>query len=146
MPLPDDRAHALAVLCERLLGELDGAAVTAAEIRFVVHKPENPGYPRLDPDTESTAVDGELLWELRRLIAWSGGTIADVARALESRGAELDASARKLLQNEIEAVEVDLATVSLQLADPVDWDKELGFLLSGEVDDAPDDEEAENGD
>lgn len=147
VPLPADRSHALAILCDRLLSELDGAAVTAAEIRFVVHKPEHPGYPRLDTESERTAGDGELLWELRRLIAWSGGTIADVAWALEARGAELDPTARRLLQDELEAVEVDLATAGLYLADPIDWDSEFGSLLDGEVaplDDLPDAEDDEN--
>lgn len=89
----------------------------------------------------------QLLWELRRLIAWSGGTIADVARALEARGAELDPTARRLLQDELEAVEVDLATAGLYLADPIDWDSEFESLLDGEVaplDDLPDAEDDEN--
>lgn len=149
VPLPDDRASALAVLCDRLLDELDGSAVSAAEIRFVVHKPEPPAYPRLDPESEASADDGELLLKLRRLIAWSGGTLADVARALETRGAELDPSARKLLEEELEAVEVDLATASLHLADPIDWDSEFGSLLGGEVaprDDLPDAEDDDNHD
>jgi hypothetical protein len=113
----------------------------------VVHKPEQPSYPRLDPASETTAGDGELVWELRRLIAWSGGTIADVARALETRGAELDKSARKLLQDELAAVEVDLAMVSLHLGDQVNWDDEFGTLLSEEItpfDDLADDEDGEN--
>ena len=141
--LPDDRALALALLCDRLLDELDGAAVTAAEIRFVVHKAADPSYPRLEPASEHAAGEGELVWELRRLIAWSGGTIADVARALEARGAELDERARRLLQDELAALDVDLATVSRHLADPVDWDGEFGSLLAGEVSpfDDPVDEE-----
>jgi hypothetical protein len=32
------------------------------------------------------------------------------------------------------------------LADPVDWDTELGFLLAGEVEDVPDDDDDENSD
>ena len=43
-------------------------------------------------------VEGDLIWELRRLLAWSGSTIADVTQALELRGSELDAEARSLLQ------------------------------------------------
>ena len=77
--------------------------------------------------------DGELVWELRRLIASSGGTIADVAQALETRGADLDEHARELLNDELAALEVDLATLNVHLADPVDWDNEFECLLAGEV-------------
>ncbi len=149
VPLPDDRSHALAMLCARLLQELDGAEVKTAEIRFVVHKHEHPGYPRLDPGSQAGDGDGELVWELRRLIAWSGGTIADVARAVETRGADLDENARELLKDEIAELEVDLATLNVHLADPVDWDSEFGCLLAEEVapfDDLAGDEEDDNGD
>jgi hypothetical protein len=138
VPLPDERSQALAVMCDRLLQELDGAEVQSAEIRFVVHKPEHPGNPRLDPGWPADVGDGELVRELRRLIASSGGTIADVARALEIRGADLDEHARELLNDELAALEVDLATLSVHLADPVDWDCEFECLLAGEV--APFDE------
>jgi hypothetical protein len=133
VPLPDERAQALAVLCDRLLQELDGDDVRAAEIRFVVHRNEHPGHPRLDLESVAAPAAGELAWELRRLIAWSGGTIADVARALEIRGADLDDTARALLQDELASLDADLATVNVHLADPVDWDRELEFLLAGEV-------------
>ncbi len=133
VPLPTERSQALAVLCDRLLQDLDGAEVKAAEIRFVVHKREDSGNPRLDPAWSADAGNGELVWELRRLIAWSGGTIADVAQALETRGADLDENARELLNDELAALEVDLATLNVHLADPVDWDNELGCLLAGEV-------------
>ena len=132
---PGERSQALAAMCERLLQELDGEEVRAAEIRFVVHKHEHehPSYPRLDSESATDAGDGELAWELRRLIAWSGGTIADVARALETRGADLDQHARELLRDELESLDVDLATLNVHLADPVDWDSEFEFLLAGEV-------------
>ncbi len=133
VPLPDERSQALAVMCDRLLQELDGDDVRAAEIRFVVHRHEHPTYPRLDPGSAADPVDGELVWELRRLIAWSGGAIADVARALETRGPDLDENARALLQDELAALDVDLATLSVHLADPVDWDREFDCLLAGEV-------------
>ncbi len=136
VPLPDERSQALAVLCDRLLNELDAAEVNAAEIRFVVHK--NESQPRQGAESDPDIGDGELVWELRRLIAGSGGTIADVVRALEARGAELDVQGRDLLNDEVAALEVDIATLKLQLADPVDWDGELGSLLDGEV--APFDE------
>jgi hypothetical protein len=133
VPLPDERSQALAVMCDRLLQELDGDDVRAAEIRFVVHRHEHPTYPRLDPGSVADPVAGELVWELRRLIAWSGGAIADVARALETRGPDLDENARALLQDELAALGVDLATLNVHLADPVDWDREFECLLAGEV-------------
>ena len=133
VPLPDERSQALAVMCDRLLQELDGDDVRAAEIRFVVHRHEHPTYPRLDPGSVADPVAGELVWELRRLIAWSGGAIADVARALETRGPDLDDDARTLLQDELAALDVDLATLNVHLADPVDWDREFECLLAGEV-------------
>lgn len=131
--LPSDRSQALAVLCDRLLQDLDSADVKAAEIRFVVHKYEHPGHPRLDPGPPTGAGDGKLQWELRRLIAWSGGTIADVAHAVETRGADLDEHARELLRDELAALDVDLATLNVHLADPVDWDSEFECLLADEV-------------
>jgi len=133
VPLPDQRSQALAVLCDRLLQELDAAEVESAEIRFVVHKSEHSGNPRLDPAWSADAGAGELVWELRRLIASSGGSLADVARALEIRGADLDEHARELLNDELAALEVDLATLNVHLADPVDWESEFGCLLAGEV-------------
>jgi hypothetical protein len=70
---------------------------------------------------------------LRRLLAWSGGAIADVARAIETRGAELDESARDVLREEIDSLIADVDTLNLYLAEPVDWNTEFGCLLSGEV-------------
>ena len=133
VPLPDERSQALAVLCDRLLEELDGTDVKAAEIRFVVHRNDQFGQPRLDPASTADPSTGELVWELRRLLAWSGGAIADVAHALETRGTDLDECARALLQEELAALDVDLATVNVHLSDPVDWDGEFGCLLAGEV-------------
>jgi hypothetical protein len=149
VPLPDERSQALAVLCDRLLQDLEGAEVKAAEIRFVVHKRDDSENPRLDPAWSADAGHGELVWELRRLIAWSGGTIADVAQALETRGADLDEGARELLNDELAALEVDLATLNVHLADPVNWDNELECLLAGEVapfDDPVGDEDDQNDD
>jgi hypothetical protein len=111
-----------------------------AEIRIVVDRREPPPPPDV---TRS----GELVWELRRLLAWSGGTLADIADTLESRGGELDGKARGLLQDEVYAVEADLATVKALLSDPIDWDAEYGSLLAGELppfDDSAVDEDDED--
>lgn len=78
-------------------------------------------------------VDGDLIWELRRLLAWSGGTIADVTQALELRGSELDEAARVLLQEELDALDSDLATLRAVLTDRVDWDRAYERLLAGEI-------------
>jgi hypothetical protein len=78
-------------------------------------------------------VSGDLIWELRRLLDWSGGTIADVTQALELRGSELDDAARALLQEELEALDSDLATLRAVLADRVDRDRAYERLLAGEI-------------
>ncbi len=148
-PSTDERAQALAEVCARLLEDLDGEEVRAAEIRFVVHKHDHPGRPRLDPGSAERVSDGELVLELRRLLAWSGGAIADVARALETRGAGLDESAREFLREEIEALDGDVDTLNVYLADPINWDSEFGCLLAGEVapfDDFAGDEDDETDD
>lgn len=133
VPLPEERSQALAVLCDRLLHELDSAEADAAEIRFVVHKRDQPSHPRVNTGTEPGVGDGALVWELRRLIAWSGGTIAEVAQTLEDRGTGLSKTDRELLRDEVEALDIDLATLSALLADPIDWNGEFGSLLAGEV-------------
>ena len=136
-------------MCARLLEDLDGEEVRAAEIRFVVHKHDHPGRPRLDPGSAERVSDGELVLELRRLLAWSGGAIADVARALETRGADLDESAREFLREEIEALDGDVDTLNVYLADPINWDSEFGCLLAGEIapfDDLARDEDDETDD
>jgi hypothetical protein len=99
-----------------------------------------------EPEPPVDGEDEELLWELRRLIASSGGTIADVAHALERRGDEVDRKGRELLGEEVRAVEVDIAILQSLLSDPIDWDQECGRLLAGEIspydDDLADDEDA----
>lgn len=137
VPLPEERAEALAAMCERLLQELDDEEVSAAEIRFLVHKPERPQAPRPAPRPDSESTDGleegELLWELRRMVAWSAGTIADAAQTLETRAVDVDDKARVLLQEEVEALDMDLAVLKALLADPVDWDREYERLVAGEI-------------
>jgi hypothetical protein len=121
---------ALATVCERLLDELENDDVSRAEIRFSVHKGERPVRPTPDP---AATTDSELLWELRRLLAWSGGTLADVAQTLEANAANLDDKGRALLQQEADAVELDLAAVKGLLLDPVDWDQAHRRLIAGEI-------------
>lgn len=138
--LPRERAEALAAVCETLLRQFDDEQAGAAEIRLVVHKrgevptEASPGPPpRPDADSPVDTEDEELLWELRRLLASSGRTIADVAHALERRGAEIDRKRRDLLEDEVRAVEIDIAILKTLLSDPVDWDQECGRLLAGEI-------------
>jgi len=78
-------------------------------------------------------VQGDLIWELRRLLAWSGGTIADVTQALELRGGELDAAARALLQDEVDALDSDIELLRTVLTDRMDWDRAYERLLAGEI-------------
>jgi hypothetical protein len=144
-----ERSDAVAALCDRLLREFDGPEVKAAEIRFVVHKGQHATHRRLDPESAAELSSGELVWELRRLIAWAGGTLADVAGTLETRAGDLDERGRDLLQDEVAAVHTDLGVLKQHLAAPVDWDAELEHLLSGEVapfdDFAADDEDDSDG-
>ncbi len=138
--LPAGRSEALAAVCEELLRQFDDDQAGAAEIRLVVHKrkevaAESEAEP--DPPPESSSAghgeDEELVWELRRLIASSGGTIADVALALEQRGDEVDRRSRRLLHDEVLAIDVDLAALKTLLSDSVDWDTECTRLLADEV-------------
>jgi len=98
---------------------------------LVVHKRDtesaSDAEPPVDPD------DHELLWELRRLLASSGGTIADVAHALERRGDDVDRKARELLHDEVLTIEMDIAALKVLLSDAVDWDTESRRLLAGEI-------------
>jgi hypothetical protein len=148
---PGERAEALAAVCETLLRQFEGKQAGAAEVRLVVHKrgevpteSASGPLPEDAPPVEGEDEDDELLWELRRLLASSGGTIADVAHALERRGEQVDRMGRELLEDELRAVEVDIAILKSLLSDPVDWDRECGRLLAGEIppfeDDIADDE------
>jgi hypothetical protein len=145
-PGPEERAQALAEVCEALLRQFDDEQAGAAEIRLVVHKREAEpvSASRLKPHPSDDAEGEELLWELRRLLASSGGTIADVAHALERRGDEVDRQGRDLLQDEIGAIEIDIAILKTLLSDPIEWDAESRRLLAGEIppfeDDSDDDE------
>ena len=134
-PPPEERAQALARVCEALLQQFDDEQAGAAEIRLVVHKRETEpvSAPRIDPAEPVNAEGEELLWELRRLLASSGGSIADVAHALERRGDEVDRKGLDLLQDEVGAIEVDIAVLKTLLSDPIDWDAESRRLLAGEV-------------
>lgn len=137
-PSHAERAEALAEVCEALLRQFDDEQAGAAEIRLVVHKREEPpaeptSGPQADSEPSADAADEELVWELRRLLASSGGAIADVAHALERRGDEVDSRGRDLLHDELLAVEVDIAVLKTLLSDPIDWDTECRRLLAGEV-------------
>jgi hypothetical protein len=150
------RAEALAAVCEALVRQFDDERAGAAEIRLVVHKRDElpadlvPGPRAEDAPAAEVAhedEDDQLLWELRRLLASAGGTIADVAHVLERRGDEVDRRGRDLLEDEVHAVEVDIAILKSLLFDRVDWDRECGRLLAGEIppfedDDEHDEEEA----
>jgi hypothetical protein len=136
--LPEERSAALATMCETLLRQFDDEHAGAAEIRLVVHKrddlsPEPARGSQPDSGPAGGAEDEELVWELRRLLAASGGMISDVAHALERRADNVDRNGRELLQDEVSAVEVDIAILKTLLSDPVDWDKECKRLLAGEV-------------
>ncbi|MBV9802018.1 MAG: hypothetical protein JO130_02445 [Solirubrobacterales bacterium] len=138
LPLPEERSEALAALCEALLRQFDDDEAGAAEIRLVVHKRDGmPTEGSAGPEPDSTsAVDAdeaELVWRLRRALASSGEGIADVAEALEERGEAVNDKGRELLQDEVRAVEVEIAVLKTLLSDQVDWDGECRRLLADEL-------------
>lgn len=137
-PRPEERSEALAAMCEALLRQFDGDEAGAAEIRLVVHKrgeppaePTSGSRPESSPATD--AQEAERVWGLRQLLASAGAMITDVAQALETRGGELDREGRELLQDEVSAIEVDMAVLKTLLADEVEWDEECRRLLADEV-------------
>lgn len=137
-PLPETRSEALAAVFEELLRQFDDEHAGAAEIRLVVHKRDEPSTePASDSRSDSApAVDAdgeELLWELRQLLASAGGTIADVAHTLEGLGDDIDRRGRDLLEDEVHAIEVDIAVLKTLLSDSVDWETECRRLLADEV-------------
>lgn len=131
MPSTEERAQALATVCQALLKQFEFEEAGAAEIRLVVHKRDTDSTSDAEPPDEPD--DHELLWELRRLLASSGGTIADVAHALERRRDDVDRRGRELLHEEVLTIELDLAMLKVLLSDPVDWDTESKRLIAGEV-------------
>jgi hypothetical protein len=142
----EERARALAEVCEALLRQFDDEQAGAAEIRLVVHKRDTDcvSAREANADEPDDTEGAELLWELRRLLASSGGTIADVAHAIERRGEEIDRKGRDLLQDEVGAIEIDIAVLKTLLSDPIDWDSESRRLLAGEIppfEDTTDDDE-----
>jgi len=137
-PLPEERSQALAAIIEALLRQFDDEQAGAAEIRLVVHKrdelPTDPASrPRTDSRPAVDAEDKETIWDLRQLLASSGRTIAHVADALERRGDDVDREGRELLQDEVRALEVDIAVLNAVMADPVEWERELKRLLADGV-------------
>jgi hypothetical protein len=126
---------ALATLWHEVLEAL-GSEVTATDIRLTVHKLRAPGEPAADPqptpDQLTDLVNGRLFPQLRWLLTQSGGTIADVAYQLESHPFELDEDAREQLRDDVLVIEEELAMLKTVLAS-VDWDAELGRLLSDEI-------------
>jgi hypothetical protein len=130
-PSTEERAQALATVCQALLQQFDDDQAGAAEIRLVVHKRDTPSTSDTEPPDDPD--DHELLWELRRLLASSGGTIADVAHALERRRDDVDPMGRELLHDEVLTIEMDLAMLKVLLSDRVDWDAESKRLIAGEV-------------
>jgi hypothetical protein len=125
----------LAKLWHEVLEAL-GPEVTAADIRLTVHKLRAPSEPAADlqpsPDQLTDLVNGRLFPQLRWLLTQSGGTIADVAYQLESHPFDLDEEARDQLRDDVLVIEEELAMLKMHLAS-VDWDAELGRLLSDEI-------------
>jgi hypothetical protein len=110
---------------------------TDADIRLSLYRRQRPVDPTREsgalPGPAASAQDGELVPRLRWLLTESAGTIANVAHELETRATEVDDHAREQLQDDILALEDELASVKTLLITEVDWDAENGRLLAGEI-------------
>lgn len=124
-------------------------ATIDVEIRFAIHKPQDPAAPadgsRLDPWGVAEPTDDELLRTLRWLLTQASGTIGDVAHQLENRAADLGDDVRAQLRDDVLVLDGELAVVKSLLLELVDWDAELERLLQDErpidTDADPEDEE-----
>jgi hypothetical protein len=137
--VPPVRARArgwLASMWEQAGRAFGGDSVPAVDIRITVHTRDqsaeltralhpNPGRP---DDSEGA----QLLARLGSLLTQSSGTIAEVARHLETHAADLDDDAREQLRDDLLATDEELATLKA-LLEPVDWNAEHGRLLAGEI-------------
>ena len=127
---------------------LDNA--TAGDIRLIPYRHQRPVDPTREPAAlpgpAASAHDGELVPRLRWLLTESAGTIANVAHELETRAAEVDDHARAQLQDDILALDDELATVQTLLGNKVDWDAETRRLLAGEIPPFQIDADDEDGD
>jgi hypothetical protein len=123
---------------------------TAADIRLTLDRHQRAVDPTREPGAPSrpaaSAQDGELLPRLRWLLTDSAGTIARVAHELETRAADVDDYAREQLQDDILALDDELATVKALLGNQVDWDAEVRRLLAGEIPPFQIDADDEDGD
>ena len=110
---------------------------TAGDIRPIPYRRQRPADPTREPGALSgpaaSAQDGELVPRLRWLLTESAGTIANLAHELETRAAEVDDHARAQLQDDILALDDELATVQTLIGNQVDWDAETRRLLAGEI-------------
>jgi hypothetical protein len=83
----------------------------------------------------------ELVPRLRWLLTQSAGSIADVAHQLETRGGQIDASARKMLERDVLFLEEEVSDLLALIRQPTDWDAEYGRLLDGEIPPLEDEED-----
>jgi hypothetical protein len=132
-----DGPEALADLWERAREEFVGDDVRAIDIRLTVRKRRQPAALKSEPSPSPRPpvelVVGELLRRLRWLLSESSGTIADVARHLETLAAGLDDDVRERLRDNVLVLDEELAGLKVLLAAPVDWDAEHERLLAGEI-------------
>jgi hypothetical protein len=132
-----DSAAALARACEQSLSALDADDPLGVEIRFAVRKQSDPGTPAdersSDPSQVTRSMGNELLPALRWLLTHASGTIAEIARQLENRAADIDDGARAQLRDDVRVVDGELAVVKALLLELIDWDSELRRLLEDEL-------------
>jgi hypothetical protein len=133
----DDGAKPLTSDGNQALGTSGPDNATAGDIRLILYRCQRTADPTREPGAlpgpAASAQDGELVPRLRWLLTESAGTIANVAHELETRAAEVDDHARAQLQDDILALDDELATVQTLLGNEVDWDGETRRLLAGKI-------------
>lgn len=133
----DDGSKPLTSASDQAPGTSGPDNATAGDIRLILYRRLSPADPTREPGAlpgpAASAQNGELVPRLRWLLTQSAGTIANVAHELETRAAEVDDHARAQLQDDILALDDELATVQTLLGNEVDWDAETRRLLAGEI-------------
>lgn len=143
-PAQSKPCEELAKVCEQTLTALRRDEPVEVEIRLVVRKKRDSGglvgRSPLRASSLTELAGDELVPRLRWLLTQAGGTIADVAHQLETRGADIDNGARTKLRDDVLALEEELAAIEALLGEPVDWDSEFARLLKDEIPPLDDDD------
>jgi hypothetical protein len=149
-PLRSTPCEALARACEQTISALADDDRMGIEIRLAIRKQGDPpvsvNVPSLEEWRVAAPAGDELLSRLRRLLTQANGTIGEVAHQLETRAADIDDGARVQLRDDVLVLDGELAVVKALLAELIDWDSELKWLLDGELPPLDPDIDAEDDD